>query len=104
MSDDRNEEPEAAGDPGSDPDARPAGADGTMWAFLPIGITFLVLGMAQGVGDGSGTAFFAIGVTFLVLALTTGGAAAATARRRRGTAGPGGGSGPEGEPGGPAHP
>ena len=110
MSNDRDQEPER--DDGPEPTEQPSGADGMMWVYLPIGFTFLVLGMAQGIGDGSGTAFFVIGLTFMVLALTTVGAALGGARGRRGpgepdepdgSGEPDGGSGAEGaEPGGPA--
>lgn len=102
MADDRDQEPQRDGGREPDPRGRRTGADGTMWAFLPVGITFLVLGISEGTGDGSGTTFFIIGVTFLVIGLTAGGTAG-TVRRRRGT-GQRGDSGPEGEPGGPAHP
>jgi hypothetical protein len=46
---------------------------GANTAFLPIGLTFLVLGLARGLGDGGGTTFFAVGIAFLAIALTSSG-------------------------------
>jgi hypothetical protein len=43
-------------------------------AFLPIGITFFLLGLTQGLGEPLGTTFFTVGITFLVLAIALGGA------------------------------
>ncbi len=42
------------------------------WAFLPSGVTFLVLGLALGLGKGAGTTFFIIGISFLTIALAGG--------------------------------
>lgn len=50
-----------------DGDAADTSGDVTRWAFLPIGVTFMVLGISQGL-TGSGTAFFVIGIAFLALA------------------------------------
>lgn len=92
-------------DPPPDEDADGSSeSDGTLWAFLPIGVTFLVLGMSKGLGDG-GTAFFAVGVAFLAIAMGSMG------RGRRGTHREGGAAdggpddaGPGAPPGSPPPP
>ncbi len=59
-----DEKPPPSGDPSRS-------AVGGVWAFLPIGVAFMVIGMTQGLGDG-GTAFFVIGISFMVIAFAGG--------------------------------
>ncbi|MCB2177774.1 MAG: hypothetical protein KQH57_18340 [Actinomycetales bacterium] len=65
-----------------------AESKGGMWAFLPIGLTFLVLGLGKGLGDG-GTAFFAVGVAFMAIALGSAGRGRGSAHGGRGATGGG---------------
>lgn len=82
MPDEPVEPPSGSGaDPGAD-DATEGSDDTTRWAFLPIGLTFIVLGISQGLNRG-GTAFFVVGIAFLALA-----SAGPERRRRRRSSGP----------------
>ncbi len=68
--------PPGAGDPGTGGPGN--GGRGTTsrraasWTFLPIGLPFLVLGLALGLGKGAGTPFFIIGLSFVTIGLAGG--------------------------------
>ena len=42
------------------------------WTFLPIGVPFVVLGLALGLGKGAGLPFFIIGLAFVTIGLAGG--------------------------------